>query len=213
MKLKLFVVMCVLLIVGCDYFNTGTVRVATKRESVKSVYLLGYIENRDTHFDPFNTKNLTSMLKFELLDAGYGILLIDDYVKSGDDSNSKKESTSANDASKALLAGDANALKGGDFGSRILKESEIKSFQGVANFDYLIQGAIAMGDNRKLLDKTESGIVFLEIFDKSGKIVTSINYTIEGKVLTEPEMLKAICSKIIDKIDKREEKKPWWKIL
>ncbi|WP_039948325.1 lipoprotein [Leptospira fainei] len=204
-------ILLAILVIDCSYFNTGAIRVATKREAVKSTYLLGFIENRDNHFDPFNTKNLTSMLKFELLDAGYGILVIDDYVK-GDEGNPKKDLLLGAEGNKALLAGDPGHISS-DLSSRLLKESEIKSVQSVTNFDFLIQGAISMGDNRRLIDKTESGIVFLEVFDKSGKIVSSINYTIEGKVLTEAELLKVICTRIIDKIDKREEKKPWWKIL
>ncbi|TGK17845.1 lipoprotein [Leptospira fluminis] len=214
MKRILSTICFTVFVANCNYFNTGTVRLATKKQTVKSVYLLGFIENRDNHFDPFITKNLISMLKFELLDAGYGILSIEDFVKVGEENSLKREpAAGAGDPNKALLGGDSGGHLHSDLGSRLLKESEIKSVQNVAQFDFLIQGAVVMGDNRKLLDKTESGIVFLEVFDKSGKIVSSINYTIEGRVITEPELLKAICTRIIDKIDNRQEKKPWWKII
>lgn len=195
-----------------NYFNSGTVRMASKPDAVKSTYLLGFIENRDSHFDPFSTKNLASMLRFSLLNSGYGILNLEDYVKSTEDPNAAKSKLleqPSNEPSKALLG--ASLPAGQDLSSRILKESEIKAIGASANFDYLIQGAIAMSDNRRMLDKAESGMIFLEIFDKSGKIVRSINYTIEGKTLSEAELLHSVCSRIIDRLDNKEEKRPWWK--
>ncbi|WP_246050446.1 lipoprotein [Leptospira langatensis] len=221
----------VLVLVNCAYpffLNSGSIRMATKKESVKSTYLLGYIENRDSHFDPFHTKNLSSMLKFELLNAGYGILVLDDYIKPGEDMSPGKEAASKRGETKDLLAqlaenakmsGGGSASPGAegsgflssDYGSKLLRESEIKTVQGVTHFDFFIQGAIAMNDNRKIIDKTENGIIFLEIFDKSGKFVSSINYTVEGRTLTEAELLKSICGRVIDKLEKREDPKPWWR--
>ncbi|PJZ48493.1 lipoprotein [Leptospira saintgironsiae] len=231
MFFKKYIILSIILIfffVNCSYsgfLNSGSMRIAIKKESVKSTYLLGYIENRDNHFDPYNTKNLSNMLKFELLNAGYGILVLDDYIKVSEDSASKELASKkepkdilAQLAENAKMSG-AGASPGGqepgflspDFSSKLLRESEIKTVQAVTRFDFFIQGALAMNDNRKILDKIENGILFLEIFDKNGKFVSGINYTVEGRTLTEAELLKSICSRVIDKLEKREEPKPWWK--
>ncbi|EQA38121.1 putative lipoprotein [Leptospira inadai serovar Lyme str. 10] len=216
-------ILSILLIVSiqsCTYFNTGSVRYAERKDKAKGVYLLGFIENRDSHFDPFSTKNLSSMLKFELLFSGYDVLVIGDYLKTIEDNVAKekafkKEKSTESKDNTNFLPDSAKNVAGENFWQNIeldprnLKEQEIKNLSGTVAFDFFIQGAISMNDNRKILDKKESAIIFLEVFDKKGKIISSVNYTVEDRTFTEANLLRDVCTKIVDKLDKREEKKNW----
>ncbi|TGK15080.1 lipoprotein [Leptospira kmetyi] len=215
------------LTIQCGYFNTGTIRYATKKEKSKATYLMGHIENRDSYFDPFGAKNLGNMLKFEFINHGYDTLQIEDILKAQEQNllqgigssqggnpeiKNPQAVTNADSPSPAVtrIAGERSVFSL-DYDPKILREAEIKNLSGIVKFDYYIQGAVAMNDNRKLINKKESGIIFLEIFDKNGKITGSLNYTVDDRVFTEAGLLKDICSKIVRKIDSKDENEIWWK--
>ncbi|WP_016760483.1 lipoprotein [Leptospira weilii] len=213
-----------ILTVQCMYINTGTIRYATKKEKTKATYLIGFIENRDSYYDPFGAKNLSNMLKFEFINSGYEILQIEDFLKSQElnliqsVANTQSQTETKNPQAISTpefqnvtkIAGE-KAYFSLDYEPKILREVEIKNIGNGIKFDYYIQGAVAMNDNRKLINKKESGIIFLEIYDKNGKITGSLNYTVDDRVFTEANLLKDICAKIISKIDTKEEKEQWWK--
>ncbi|RHX78454.1 lipoprotein [Leptospira yasudae] len=221
---KILIFAIIAFIVRCGYFNTGTIRYATKKEKSKATYLMGFIENRDSYFDPYGAKNLGNMLKFEFINHGYDILQIEDILKSQEQNLiqgvGNYQSTPENKNPQAVTIADsptATKIAGEkivfnlEYEPKILREVEIKNLNGIVKFDYYIQGAVAMNDNRKLINKKESGIIFLEIYDRNGKITGSLNYTVDDRVFTEAGLLKDICSKIVRKIDSKEENEIWWK--
>lgn len=208
------------------FFNSGTVRYASIKEKGKGIYLIGYIENRDSYFDPYGAKNLVNMLKFEFIRSGYDILQLEDVLKSqepnpfanasttlpqGINENKNPQAVTGSETPSITKIAGEKTIFSVETEPKILRAIEIKNLANNVKFDYYIQGAVAMNDNRKLLNKKESGIIFLEIYDKNGKITGSLNYTVEDRVFTEAVLLKDVCTKIVKKIDLKDENEQWWK--
>lgn len=212
---------------NCVIFSRSA-RSAEKAEKVKANYQIGYLENRDFRFDPFRVKNFVSLLKFEIIKGGNGI------IEEGSEVESAKSGSPAPAALTALTqnpeAKETPALpplptpnpempKSGPEtvakeGKRILTEIEIKNLSAKMNFDYYLQGSFGMSDNGSILDRNFATLIFIDVYDKSGKLVRTVSYSQESKNFSEAEDLKHASISLVDKIMQRGDKsesKEWWK--
>ncbi|MCE9499355.1 MAG: lipoprotein, partial [Leptospira sp.] len=70
---------CVFIFSDCFLLGAkGEFKYADIKTSRKGKVLIGFIENRDLKYSPYNTKNLTDLLKFEIMNQGYEAYTIDD---------------------------------------------------------------------------------------------------------------------------------------
>ncbi|MCG6167176.1 lipoprotein [Leptospira sp. FAT2] len=234
-KILIFVLLCILYN-GCMVFNRSA-RAAEKAEKVKANYQIGYLENRDFRFDPFRIKNFISLLKFEIIRGGNGL------VEDGSESDPSKNSTSApqqtpsstvqNPEAKDSVSppvptqamqamtnpegvkpnSDATTAAAKDT-KRMLTETEIKSLSTKTNFDYYLQGSFGMSDNGSILDRNFTTLIFIDVYDKTGKLIRTVSYAQESKNFSEADDLRQASISLVDKIMKKQENienKEWWK--
>ncbi|TGK43535.1 lipoprotein [Leptospira andrefontaineae] len=201
--------------IGFDKFTN--IRSADKPEKAKSQIMIGYIENRDLRFDPYRIKNFVSMLRFEIIRSGNAVIQSDDSVPSQEGSANKQGSsnpassnpvaetdTNVQNAMQEMtksLQPSAPAAKQ-EKSNKLLSESEIKGLSSFG-FDYYLQGSFSLADNGNILDKKTATLVFIDVFDRTGKMVRTISYTSENKNFSDADHLKDICSNIADKLNKR----------
>ncbi|MBM9576367.1 lipoprotein [Leptospira sp. 201903070] len=65
---------------------------------------------------------------------------------------------------------------------------------------YFIQGAVGNNDSGTLLEEDSNSLVFLKIYDSTGTLKGGIAYTVNGRSLTEANLLKDVCQKIAGKL-------------
>lgn len=209
---------CVLISMNaCSIFREGTVRVAKAEGKQKGTYLIGHLQARDSFYDPFVVDNFTDMIKFELFRAGYRISNLDNTVMHDKDRNETANPNQPDGTgSDSELSGFSNisgemkipaeAEKGSQ---RILNSDEISILSKKISFDYFLQGSVAMNDNRKFIDREHNALLFLDVYNSSGKLVASVNYSVEGRALTEAKLLQRTCESIVNKLQGKEI--PMWK--
>lgn len=91
---------------------------------------------------------------------------------------------------------------------RLLSNQEVGRLSNSLSFDYFIQGSVALSDNRRFVDRKQNALLFLEVFDPKGNLIASVNYSVEGRALTEADLLRRTCESIVLKLDGKE--KPFW---
>ncbi|TGL79171.1 lipoprotein [Leptospira yasudae] len=227
---------------NCTVFFSRSARSAEKADKIKANYQIGYLENRDFRFDPFRVKNFISLLKFEIIRGGNGL------VEEGSEQDTSKMNptpapTLPNNAvtqnpeakesastpitpptvpipTAAMQAmtnpeGSKTAIDSSQKeNKRILTETEIKSLSGKTNFDYYLQGSFGISDNGSILDRNYTTLIFIDVHDKSGKLVRTVTFSQESKHFSEAEDLKQASISLVDKIMKKQENqesKVWWK--
>ncbi|EMG19849.1 hypothetical protein LEP1GSC150_4398 [Leptospira interrogans serovar Copenhageni str. LT2050] len=90
---------------------------------------------------------------------------------------------------------------------RIFMENEIKNLSSKVNFDYYLQGSFGMSDNGSILDRNFTTLIFLDVHDKTGKLVKSVSYTQDSKNFSDADDLKQASISLVDKIMKKSENK------
>lgn len=90
---------------------------------------------------------------------------------------------------------------------RIFMENEIKNLSSKVNFDYYLQGSFGMSDNGSILDRNFTTLIFLDVHDKTGKLVKSVSYTQDSKNFSDADDLKQASISLVDKIMKKSEEK------
>ncbi len=204
-------------------FGNKTARAAEKATTVKANYQIGYIENRDFRFDPFRIKNFISLLKFEIIRNGNGLVEEEPETSKTNPPTSVTTNnpmlqnpeattttpvvptTTAPETSKPVAAStESNPPKDS---KRIFMENEIKNLSSKVNFDYYLQGSFGMSDNGSILDRNFTTLIFLDVHDKTGKLVKSVSYTQDSKNFSDADDLKQASISLIDKIMKKSEDK------
>ncbi|TGM61746.1 lipoprotein [Leptospira adleri] len=213
-------------------------RSAEKAEKVKANYQIGYLENRDFKFDPFRVKNFISLLKFEIIRGGNGIieegsepeiskpnLVAQAQTPTATQNPEAKEnpvSPTANLPSAGTAAAEmikpASPIPAADNNSKdtkkILSETEIKNLASKMNFDYYLQGSFGISDNGSILEKNFTTLIFIDVHDKSGKLLRTVAFSQESKNFSEAEDLKQASLHLAERIVKKQENqenKAWWK--
>ncbi|MBM9498966.1 lipoprotein [Leptospira sp. 201903071] len=213
-------------------------RSAEKVEKVKANYQIGYLENRDFKFDPFRVKNFLSLLKFEIIRGGNGI------VEEGSDAESAKPNATAMptqqtapplsqnpEAKDTPISPNSNLPIGpattemikpaspvvenvSKETKRLLNETEIKNLGSKINFDYYLQGSFGISDSGSILEKNFTTLIFIDVHDKSGKLIRTVTFSQESKHFSEAEDLKQASTHLADRIMRKQENqetKAWWK--
>ncbi|WP_061244706.1 lipoprotein [Leptospira noguchii] len=212
-----------ILLSSCVIFGNKTARAAEKATTVKANYQIGYIENRDFRFDPFRIKNFISLLKFEIIRNGNGLVEEEPETSKTNPPTSVTTNnpmlqnpeattttpvvptTTAPETSKPVAAStESNPPKDS---KRIFMENEIKNLSSKVNFDYYLQGSFGMSDNGSILDRNFTTLIFLDVHDKTGKLVKSVSYTQDSKNFSDADDLKQASISLIDKIMKKSEDK------
>ncbi|EKO61678.1 putative lipoprotein [Leptospira kirschneri str. H2] len=209
---------------GCLIFGNKTARAAEKAATVKANYQIGYIENRDFRFDPFRIKNFISLLKFEIIRNGNGL------VEEESETSKTNPPTSVSTNNPMLQNPEATttppstpiapttttpetpkptatASTEAKDSKRIFMENEIKNLSSKVNFDYYLQGSFGMSDNGSILDRNFTTLIFLDVHDKTGKLVKSVSYTQDSKNFSDADDLKQASISLVDKIMKKSEEK------
>lgn len=86
-------------------------------------------------------------------------------------------------------------------------ENEIKNLSSKVNLDYYLQGSFGMSDNGSILDLNFTTLIFLDVHDKTGKLVKSVSYTQDSKNFSDADDLKQASISLVDKIMKKSEEK------
>ncbi|UOG41304.1 lipoprotein [Leptospira noguchii] len=216
-----------ILLSSCVIFGNKAARAAEKATTVKANYQIGYIENRDFRFDPFRIKNFISLLKFEIIRNGNGLVEEEPETSKTNPPTSVTTNnpmlqnpeattttpptpvvptTTAPETPKpaATTSTESNLSKDS---KRIFMENEIKNLSSKVNFDYYLQGSFGMSDNGSILDRNFTTLIFLDVHDKTGKLVKSVSYTQDSKNFSDADDLKQASISLIDKIMKKSEDK------
>lgn len=209
---------------GCVIFGNKTARAAEKAATVKANYQIGYIENRDFRFDPFRIKNFISLLKFEIIRNGNGLveeesetsktnpptsvatnnpMLQNPEATTTPPSTPIAPTTTTPETPKPTATASTEAKDS----KRIFMENEIKNLSSKVNFDYYLQGSFGMSDNGSILDRNFTTLIFLDVHDKTGKLVKSVSYTQDSKNFSDADDLKQASISLVDKIMKKSEEK------
>ncbi|MFA4795563.1 lipoprotein [Leptospira kirschneri] len=209
---------------GCLIFGNKTARAAEKAATVKANYQIGYIENRDFRFDPFRIKNFISLLKFEIIRNGNGLVEEESETSKTNPPTSVSTnnpmlqnpeatttppstpiaSTTTTPETPKPTATASTEVKDS---KRIFMENEIKNLSSKVNFDYYLQGSFGMSDNGSILDRNFTTLIFLDVHDKTGKLVKSVSYTQDSKNFSDADDLKQASISLVDKIMKKSEEK------
>ncbi|AKP27145.1 putative lipoprotein [Leptospira interrogans serovar Manilae] len=210
---------------GCVIFGNKTARAAEKAATVKANYQIGYIENRDFRFDPFRIKNFISLLKFEIIRNGNGLveeepetsktnpptpvatsnpMLQNPEATTTAPSTPTVPTTPETPKPTTTTSTETNPSKDS---KRIFMENEIKNLSSKVNFDYYLQGSFGMSDNGSILDRNFTTLIFLDVHDKTGKLVKSVSYTQDSKNFSDADDLKQASISLVDKIMKKSENK------
>ncbi|EMK15391.1 lipoprotein [Leptospira kirschneri] len=209
---------------GCVIFGNKTARAAEKAATVKANYQIGYIENRDFRFDPFRIKNFISLLKFEIIRNGNGLveeesetsktnpptsvatnnpMLQNPEATTTPPSTPIAPTTTTPETPKPTATASTEVKDS----KRIFMENEIKNLSSKVNFDYYLQGSFGMSDNGSILDRNFTTLIFLDVHDKTGKLVKSVSYTQDSKNFSDADDLKQASISLVDKIMKKSEEK------
>ncbi|WP_078131596.1 lipoprotein [Leptospira kirschneri] len=209
---------------GCVIFGNKTARAAEKAATVKANYQIGYIENRDFRFDPFRIKNFISLLKFEIIRNGNGLVeeesetsktnpptsvatnnpMLQNPEATTTPPSTPIASTTTTPETPKPTATASTEVKDS---KRIFMENEIKNLSSKVNFDYYLQGSFGMSDNGSILDRNFTTLIFLDVHDKTGKLVKSVSYTQDSKNFSDADDLKQASISLVDKIMKKSEEK------
>ncbi|XDD51126.1 lipoprotein [Leptospira sp. WS92.C1] len=216
-----------ILFVDCATFGRSA-RSAEKAEKVKANYQVGYLENRDFKFDPFRVKNFISLLKFEIIRVGNGLIedgtepdmpVAKNTAPQGISQSPEAVQTpvvpTMSIAPSQELAKPVNPDLSTKDAKRILSETEIRGLATKMNFDYYLQGSFGISDSGGILDRSFTTLIFIDVYDRSGKLVRSVSYTQESKHFSEADDLKNASVSIVDRIVKKtenSENKTWWKL-
>ncbi|KAA1269105.1 lipoprotein [Leptospira interrogans] len=206
---------------GCVIFGNKTARAAEKAATVKANYQIGYIENRDFRFDPFRIKNFISLLKFEIIRNGNGLVeeepetsktnpptpvATSNPMLQNPEATTTAPSTTTPETPKPTTTTSTETNSSKD-SKRIFMENEIKNLSSKVNFDYYLQGSFGMSDNGSILDRNFTTLIFLDVHDKTGKLVKSVSYTQDSKNFSDADDLKQASISLVDKIMKKSENK------
>lgn len=206
---------------GCVIFGNKTARAAEKAATVKANYQIGYIENRDFRFDPFRIKNFISLLKFEIIRNGNGLVeeepetsktnpptpvATSNPMLQNPEATTTAPTTTTPETPKPTTTTSTETNSSKD-SKRIFMENEIKNLSSKVNFDYYLQGSFGMSDNGSILDRNFTTLIFLDVHDKTGKLVKSVSYTQDSKNFSDADDLKQASISLVDKIMKKSENK------
>ena len=176
---------------------------------------IGFLEDRDVRFHPHQIKNFRNMLSFAFQNRGM-VLSYLDYT-----SLEKKEKMSQRELHPAThskpvknknlngpmellpprlknVAGEQRVQKEKPPGpeKRFLKPEEIRHLAGSSNFKYFIQGSVGSAQSGNLLDVYEHVLVFLDIYDRTGRKVGTVHLGAQGGSLMDSRFLENVCEKI-----------------
>lgn len=79
---------------------------------------------------------------------------------------------------------------------RLLKQREIEAIGAKGEFDYYVQGAIGRMETGYLLELEENTLIFLEIYNKEGRKVGAINFTVDNRTLQQADFLRDVAERI-----------------
>ncbi len=77
---------------------------------------------------------------------------------------------------------------------------EIKILAEKQGFQYFVQGAVGNNSSGTLLEEDSNSLVILRVYDSKGNLKGGITYTVNGRSLSEANLLKEVCEKISQKI-------------
>ena len=185
---------CIVLIVLSVLLLTAScindkIRINITNPDMERVFVFGYLEDRNTEFSPFVIDNFVDMLSFELSKLGFGIRKIESesikflYPE-------ENESTVTSDEMDNMLPSHITDLYRVNEKKRkrkriseYLDSNEIRKVAEKYPFNYFVQGAISQINAGELINQKLNCLIFLEIYDNKGKLVSEINFYTEGKSL------------------------------
>ncbi|WP_425529263.1 lipoprotein [Leptospira stimsonii] len=210
--------------------SSGSYQVAVMRPEGKSSVAIGKIASRDARFAPYLIDNFKDMLQLQLIDEGYVLKEIPnekrnrrlstpptdnpstveknagnaDFQKTQPEENSSNlrellPENLRNVLEKGAVVGFSDPQKNlseDDF----LSADEIKIISETHKIQFYVQGAVGNNDSGTLLEEDSNSLVFLKIYDSSGTLKGGIAYTVNGRSLTEANLLKDVCQKISGKL-------------
>lgn len=202
-----------LLFISC---NTK-VRVIPGSEKPKAKLVIGFIENRNSSYQPFVVQNFIDMLSFELRKEKNEVLVLTSERKSAQEANFKPQADSHNKDSQKMegaknrasenanIKGDSDELLEKiiienlvrkERARKSLSSQQIKKYLEKKDYDYFVQGSISQSESGSLLDTTENSMLFLNFYDKNGKVSLSVNHFLRDKNFNDGKELSKICGEI-----------------
>ena len=183
-------------IIGVLHCKTSPVQGTKQKAKPVSHILLGPIENRDLRYHPHINENFRDMIKFDLIEAGYAVEKIE--------LNQNLEKYKTEEMVKDTIGGLPLLLRksAGENGfteiyKKQLNAKQIFELSDEYNFDYFLQGSLALHTNGKILDSIDHNLFFLDIYSKEGIQIGMIRFAIEEKTIYEANLMKNLSNQVV----------------
>jgi hypothetical protein len=188
------------LLFGC---KTQIVQGVNQKVNPLSHILLGNIENRDIKYHPHIHENFRDMIKYDLLEYGYSVEKIDTNF------GLKKEENLNESIGGLPLVLRKSAGESLSIGNKLqYSKKEIQELSKFHQFDYFIQGALAIHTNGKILESIDHNLFFLDIYRNDGSQVGMVRFTLDEKSVYEANLIKQLSNQIVSTINtKLKERK------
>lgn len=193
---------------GCR--SKGNVEAISTRGARAGTLALGLIENRDYHYGANVAQDLSDLLTFELLKAGYQVQVVDpsliEALEPATPAAPKKNSDDTRDLMPEYmrnLAGEMRPRVADRVRTRFLNPDEIRKLSQKTSFQYFLQGAISRNEAGNLVDPEESFLVMVNAFNADGTRSGAISFTVRNTSLAEAGFLKQVCARIAQAFDQQ----------
>lgn len=154
--------------------------------------LLGEIENRDIRYHQHINENFRDMLKYDFIESGYGVEKINHKPIISEELTD--ESIGGLPLVLRRAAGEAN-WEGTQTGQ--LNRKQIKTMASEYDFDYFLQGSLALHTSGKILESIDHNLFFLDIYSKDGKQIGMIRFAFEEKTIYEANLMKNLSNQVV----------------